>query len=321
MQELLIQAVVLIVFAVGVGALASMLGIGGGIVLVPLLIIVFGLPALLVPSVTLVAALFAAISSSLAYNRQKPRPIIARAGVFLAAGSVPGSLVGVWLRLLIPDDLALRIVFAVLLLPIAIRMVFTRKKGKGDLASELSTFNFAQLSNRRRLSSLVGSFCAGTLSGLLGIGGGVLMVPVFNMMMGLPMHAAVATSMLTMIFTATSGTVLNYFTSDINLFYSVTLSIGMVIGAQFGPKLVCHVNAVRLKQLFGVVLVFPIVKMAQLGEMWLDPSGTSFLMATIGDFVIWLLIVTPAALLKAVKSRTTEKPEAEPEKCDVPVSE
>jgi uncharacterized membrane protein YfcA len=110
-------------------------------------------------------------------------------------------------------------------------------------------------------------------------------------------------------------------TSEINLFYSITLSIGMVIGAQIGPKLVCHVNAVRLKQAFGVVLVYPLVNMAQLGNSWLDPSGTNPLMATIGDFAIWFLIVVPAILVKVVESRKARSFEPPPEKCDVPTSE
>ncbi|RDE14518.1 MAG: hypothetical protein C4K47_04060 [Candidatus Thorarchaeota archaeon] len=320
-MDILLQALLLIVFAVGVGTLASMLGIGGGIILMPLLVIVFGFSARLAPATTLVAALFAAIAGSYAYLRQKPSPVIVKAGLFLAATSVPGSLVGVWLRLIIPTDFILRLVFAVVLLPIAIRMLFAKRKGKGDLASEVGSFGFSQVSHRRLLSSLAGSFSAGTLSGLLGIGGGILMVPVFNMMMGLPMHAAVATSMLTMIFTATSGTMLNFLTSEIDFFYSLTLSIGMVIGAQIGPKLICHVNAIRLKQAFGVVLVYPLVNMAQLGKMMLDPSGTNPIMATIGDLIIWFLIVVPAIFVKVVESRRARTLETPSEKCEVPTSE
>jgi hypothetical protein len=287
----------------------------------PVLVIVFGFSAKLAPATTLVAALFAAMASSFAYLRQKPSPVVVKAGLFLAATSVPGSLVGVWLRLIVPTDFLLRLLFAVILLPIAIRMLFTKRKGRADMAAEVGSFTFSQVSKRRRLSSLVGSFCAGALSGLLGIGGGILMVPVFSMMMGLPMHAAVATSMLTMIFTATSGTVLNYLTSEINVFYSITLSIGMVIGAQIGPKLVCRVNAIRLKQAFGVVLVYPLVNMAQLGKTWLDPSGVNPLMDAVGDVTIWLLIVIPAALVRIIQSRRTRRIEAEHEKCVVPSSE
>jgi uncharacterized membrane protein YfcA len=152
-MDILIQALLLIVFAVGVGTLASMLGIGGGIVLMPLLVIVFGFSAKLAPATTLVAALFAAIASSYAYLRQKPSPVVVKAGLFLAATSVPGSLIGVWLRLIIPTDFLLRLLFAVILLPIAIRMLFTKRKGKGDMAAEVGSFTFSQVSKRRRLSS------------------------------------------------------------------------------------------------------------------------------------------------------------------------
>jgi len=322
MLDLFIEAIVLIACGLGVGVLASMLGVGGGIILVPVLIIAFGLSASTAPGTTLVAALFVAMASLIPYYRQRPRPIIPKAGLLLAITSVPGSLIGVWLREIVSDEETLRLMFAAILMPIALKMLFTKKRGKADATSEVGSFDLSGVSQARIGYSLIGSLCAGILSGLLGIGGGVLMVPVLNMMMGLPMHAAVATSMLTMVFTATSGTVMNYLAGQIHVFYALTISLGMVAGAQFGPGLACKINAVRLKQLFGVLLVLPLVQMARLGQLWLDPSGADFVRVTIGNTIIWLAIVVPVAVYRTVQSRRGTRPDGlSPEKCDLPTPE
>ena len=110
----LLEAIILIITAVGVGTLASMIGVGGGIINTPMLIIVFGISALLAPASALLAALFVAIASTINYHRQNPRPIVNKAGLFLAITTIPGSWVGVWLRTLITDDYLLRLIFGIL---------------------------------------------------------------------------------------------------------------------------------------------------------------------------------------------------------------
>lgn len=300
---LLLEAVVVILFAIGVGTLASMLGIGGGILNTPLLIIVFGVSAQIAPASTLVAALFVAVSSTVAYGKQKPSPILIKTGLLLSLLTVPGTFAGIFLRNAITDDYLLRLIFGVVLFPVALSMLFAKKRGKDSSPSKPKGHDFSGLTKGRLILSLVGAFSGGIVSGLMGLGGGVLVVPVLDILMGVPMHAAVATSMLTMIFTASSGTILNYALGQIDLFFSVTLGIGMVIGAQIGSRLAHRIDAVRLKQLFGLVLVFPLIKMMKLGQLWLDPAGTSYLVSTVGDLIIWLLIVLPVGLLRLVQVR------------------
>jgi hypothetical protein len=151
---------------------------------------------------------------------------------------------------------------------------------------------------------LVGAFGGGITSGLLGLGGGSIIVPVLCVILGLPMHAAVATSMFTMIFTATSGTVMNYFVllefGEVEriMIYGIILGIGMVVGGQIGPSLACRINAVQLKQIFGLILIYPIVRMMKLGQIWLDPMNQSPLMSTIGDLTIWLALIIPVGILR-----------------------
>jgi hypothetical protein len=180
----------------------------------------------------------------------------------------------------------------------------------------------SDLTDKRLAISLVGGFIGGISAGLLGIGGGAVIVPVLSVLMGLPMHAAVATSMFTMMFTASAGTAMNFIQGYINPYYAVALGIGMVVGAQFGSRLACRVNSVQLKRIFGLILVFPLVKMMKLGQMWLDPSASSILMSTVGDIIIWLLIVVPIGLFRLYQLKKQPIMQSEQiEPCDLPTPE
>jgi uncharacterized membrane protein YfcA len=322
MQQLIIEAVFIALYAVGVGTISSMVGIGGGIFNTPLLMIIFLLSAQFAPATALVAALFLAVASSIVYWKQNPRPIIPKAGLFLALTTAPGSVIGVALRTMIESDYALRLIFGIALMPVAIKMLFAVKREKGDIASELESYSMSDLTDKRLTISLFGGFIGGISAGLLGIGGGAVIVPVLSVLMGLPMHAAVATSMFTMMFTASAGTAMNYIQGYINPYYAIALGVGMVIGAQFGSRLACKVNSVQLKRIFGLILVFPLVKMMKLGQIWLDPSSTSVLLSTVGDIIIWLIIVLPIGLFRLYQLRKQPLTQAEQiEPCDLPTPE
>ncbi len=306
MQTLGLEIIAIIVFAIGVGTLSSMIGIGGGILNTPLLIIVFGLSAQQGPATALVAAFFVAVASSAAYWRQSPRPIIPKVGI-LAIATAPGSIMGVMMRTLIADDIVLRWIFGLSLMPVALKMLFAKRKEKGDLSSELSAFNEKDITPKRWAIAALGGFIGGISAGLLGIGGGAVVVPVLSIIVGLPMHAAVATSMFIMTVTASSGTILNYTLGYIDPFFALALGVGMLIGGQMGSRVACKVNAVQLKRIFGLILVFPLVKMMRLGQMWLNPSGDNPLAVLTGDVVIWLAIVAPIGLLRLYQIKKGEE--------------
>lgn len=298
MQELLMIILPLAIFAIGVGILSSMVGIGGGIINTPLLILVFAFSAQESSATALVAAMFVAISSTWAYSKQKPLPIVSKVGLLMALATAPGSWLGVMLREIIAEDYALRFIFGISLFPVALKMLFAKRKGKGDLASEMAEFDLSSVSRQRIVLSLFGGLIGGIAAGLLGIGGGAIVVPVLSIIVGLPMHAAVATSMFTMMFTAGVGSFRNFIGGHIMLELALVLGFGMIIGAQFGSRLACRVNAAQLKRIFGLILVFPLVKMMKLGELWLDPMGTNFMIGLAGDILIWLLVVVPIGLLR-----------------------
>ncbi len=322
MQDIFtITVILLAIYAVVVGIISSMVGIGGGIFNTPLLIILFLFDAQQASATALVAAFFVAISSSIPYWKQKPRPTMVKAGLFLAIMTIPGSWAGIWLREVIAEDMILRYIFGISLFPVAVKMLFAKKKkGAGDTANEIKSYDFSSLSNQRLAVSLFGAFVGGIAAGLLGIGGGAIVVPVLTLLMGLPIHAAVATSMFTMIFTAAAGTARNAMGSYIDPTYALILGIGMVVGAQIGPRLACKVKSVQLKRAFGLILVFPLMKMMEIGHYWLDPLGdVNSAISMAGNIIVWLIVVLPIGLIRYYQLHRTSPEEIE--QCDVPTPE
>jgi hypothetical protein len=99
------------------------------------------------------------------------------------------------------------------------------------------------------------SFFAGFFSGLLGIGGGTLMVPILHFVLCFPIHLAVATSAFTMIFTSISGVTTHLVLGNVRFDYALLLSVGVILGAQIGAYAAKRTSSKNLRRIFGVVLV------------------------------------------------------------------
>ncbi|MHA2021703.1 MAG: sulfite exporter TauE/SafE family protein [Candidatus Thorarchaeota archaeon] len=305
---MVVDFILIAAFALGVGFMSSV-GMSGGAYRAPLLIIVFGLGAEMAAATSLFSALFVAIVSTATFARYKPMPILFRIGLVFTLVTVPSSLLGVALRTSIGDDFILRMIFGVLLFPAAILMLFAERTEREDHASQIDACDIYQSSRARQSLALVGVFAGGIASGLLGVGGGVIIVPVLCILLEMPILVAAATSMFTMIFTTSAGTIMNFLAlphyGDLPtfMFYGLAMGIGMIIGGQIGPKYACRIDAVHLKRVFGVLLVFPLVKMMGLGRLWLDPMGLSFFLEIVGDLLICLLIIVPIGIFRLYQLR------------------
>jgi hypothetical protein len=99
------------------------------------------------------------------------------------------------------------------------------------------------------------SFLGGIASGLLGIGGGVLMVPILTLIVGMPIHFATATSMFTITFSSTSEAVQHYFANHTNFEYALLLALGAVLGAQVGAFASKKISGKNLRRLFGLIIL------------------------------------------------------------------
>ena len=104
-------------------------------------------------------------------------------------------------------------------------------------------------------------FCVGILSGLLGVGGGVFMVPLMTGWFGFTQHAAQATSLAMIIPTALFSSVVYGLHGSVDLKFAAVLAAGSMMTAAQGARIMTHVPAARLKQIFGLMLVIVGIRM------------------------------------------------------------
>ena len=216
-----------------VGTYGTIIGAGGGFILVPLLVFLFpGDGPSMVTAASLAIIFVNATSGTIAYAVQ--RRISYRTGIFFAAATIPGALLGSWLTRFIPKRV-FGIVFGCLLVAVAVVLAVTRSRHRsapGDSpAPQLQT---SQLVLGMGLSLFIGIF-----SSLVGIGGGLIHVPVLTSLFGFPLHVATATSHFVLVFTALAGVVEHILDHSwpTHLLRDALLAAGVVAGAQLGAFL------------------------------------------------------------------------------------
>ena len=250
------------IFAFFVGIISSALGVGGGFITTPSLIIL-GIGEVFAIGTVLFMIIFTALSSTIAYSRQKGLTEY-RTGLLVATTTIIGSISGSIASsiLAVEDPQLFRIVFAVCLFPIAIKMIFYPKERKkvNAITEEIEhdEIIFLGFEKRELLSTLFG-LVAGFSSGLLGIGGGVVMVPILVTVGKMPMHKAVATSMFIMIFTSIAGAGVKLTNGQVHPDLAFFLIIGIIIGAQVGARLVKRVNTIALQKIFGIMMIVALI--------------------------------------------------------------
>ncbi len=252
-----------------VGIIASMSGVGGGIFIVPLLTILFGFVPQHAVGTSLASIIFTALAATYSYAKQKR--IFIRIGLWLAVTTVPGAYLGAYLTSLISPQL-LGLIFGAFLFFMALRMIGQKRGGRSARADALSASGHkvpipdmtdAEVAKSPRLMipGVALSFFAGMASGFLGIGGGVLGVPIMNLVMRLPIHFATATSMFTMIFTSISGVVKHTLVQHVHWSQALLLALGTIFGAQVGAGFSRRVSGPALVRIFGVVLLLMSLQM------------------------------------------------------------
>jgi len=238
-----------------VGAYGTIIGGGGGFILVPLLVFLFpdDGPSMITAASLAVVCVNAA-SGTIAYAVQ--RRISYRTGILFAAATIPGALLGSYLTRFIPKRL-FGIVFGCLLVAVAGVLAITRSMHRTAAApgrDQVPRLRPAQLALGMGLSVFIGCF-----SSLAGIGGGIIHVPVFTYLFGFPLHVATATSHFVLVFTALAGVVEHLLdhTWPTHLLRDALLATGVVAGAQLGAFLSRRIAApwivVGLAAALGVV--------------------------------------------------------------------
>ena len=259
-------------FALGllVGAFGTLIGAGGGFVLVPILLLLYPQESpQTVTSISLAVVALNAGSGTLGYHRL--RRIDYAAGLRFAAATVPGALAGAGVNYLL-DRAAFNAVFGGILVLVGGYLllgsggeVASRSLLRPDVQVTLTdaageTYRYAY----NRWLGLALSVLVGFLSTLLGIGGGIVHVPVMAEILGFPVHIATATSHFVLAVTALVGTAVHLATGEFRHGWRRTaaLGCGVVLGAQLGARLSHRVHGSLILRLLGLALLLVGLRLA-----------------------------------------------------------
>lgn len=265
----------LILFGVFIGLLGSALGVGGGIFMVPFLVLALKLPIHQAVAASLVA-IVATSSAVAAVNVERGLANI-RLGITLEVTTALGSIAGALIASRIPGS-AVQFMFALMLFPVSVLMFL---KGRHSLnkaparsappCGEVSDFDSSFFDpavedhTHYRVKNMVPasfvSFFAGSLSGLLGIGGGVVQVPVMNLLCCVPMKAAAATSNFIIGVSAAASAYVYFRRGLIPLELTAVIVIGVLLGSFLGIYAMYRARAEKLQMAFSAITLLVAVKM------------------------------------------------------------
>ncbi len=255
----------LILVGIVAGFASGLLGVGGGFLIVPFqyfLLKYIGVSpdlAMLISLATSLAIIIPTATSG-AYKHSQKLDNIISPGVKLGIFGIIGGIIGGFVATTLPSR-TIEIIFGCLLLFIALRNIFSRDSSKKEAKYDLNL-----------VSSLIVGLFVGFFSGLLGIGGGIFLIVILTMLLGFSMIQAVGTSSVFISLTAIGGT-LSYIISGwgVNTFpYSlgyvsivnfIVIACFSVPLAQVGAKYAHKLPEKKLKQVFGVVVLYIAIKM------------------------------------------------------------
>lgn len=224
----------LILVGIAVGIFGTLIGAGGGFLLVPILALAYPKePPELIASISLAVVFFNALSGSISYARMKR--IDYRAGLAFSAASIPGAILGARTTASIGRS-TFDMLLGIMLLVGSIAMLILGSRIAPHSGGPPAT---APASPRRLALGAVISFVVGYVSTLLGIGGGIIHVPLLVFALGFPVHAATATSHFVLALTALAGTS-QHIAAGIfqhGILRTIAISAGALIGAPLGARL------------------------------------------------------------------------------------
>jgi uncharacterized protein len=235
------------------GVFGSLLGLGGGILIVPLLTLGFGLDLREAVGVSLVSVIMTSSAAAGVYLERHVADL--RLGMRLELFTAIGALVGGTIAFLL-DERFLSMLFAVLLVYVALSMGRSRTSETEAGGSDGRSYEVRNLP-----LGMVGATGAGVASALLGIGGGIVKVPLMHLAMGVPLRVATATSNLMVGITAAAGAAIYLARGEIDPYVAGPTAIGVFVGASLGSRLAHRVDLRILRWLFVVVLLYTAVQM------------------------------------------------------------
>jgi uncharacterized membrane protein YfcA len=256
--------------SIGAGGFGSLVGIGGGLIIVPVLSLALGYDL----KAAIAASLIGVIATSLSASPRYIRSGIAdrRLALLLLVAAAFGGLTGGLTAGLI-DGRVLALLFGLLLAGVALHMLQQirhpstlppidedeRDAGFASSYVEPTSGEVVAYQARRIRPGVAVSFAAGNISGLLGVGGGVINVPTMNVLMHVPIRVATTTSTYMLAATATASAVVFLASGQLDPLLAAPVALGVIIGARIGARLSMRVSQDMLRLAFvAVAAIFAI---------------------------------------------------------------
>jgi uncharacterized membrane protein YfcA len=293
---------VLVAGGAAAGLFGSLLGLGGGLLIVPLLTLLFGVPLREAVAVSLVAVIVTSTAGAGVYLRRHVANL--RLGMVLELFTAMGALAGGLIAFVL-DEQVLAGLFAVVLTWVAISMIRQGRRAPADAPAARATDDeepadpsAVDVATATEVEAAVeptaaqapadavpptftetlsgdgyhvhrlgfGAFAsvgAGVVSALLGVGGGIVKVPVMNLAMGVPLKVATATSNMMIGITATSSAVIYLLRGEIDPYLAGPTALGVFLGASVGSRVAGRIDVRILRWLFVLVVLYTAFEMAR----------------------------------------------------------
>lgn len=274
MQDMFtIIAIKIFIISIVAGVLGSILGLGGGIIITPVLTLFFGVDIKYAIGASIVSVIATSSGAAVAYIKDKITNI--RIGMFLEIATTTGAITGAFLSGVISPKY-LYFIFGILLLYSAIAMV---KKSKDELPKNVELHPIAkrlklngeyydkilQKQIQYNVDGIYGGFgmmyVAGVISGLLGIGSGIFKVMAMDLFMKLPLKVSSATSNFMIGVTAAASAGVYLLRGDIDPKISAPVALGVLLGATAGTKIMQNLKSKTIRKIFIPVLAYVSIEM------------------------------------------------------------
>ena len=250
------------------GTLGTLLGIGGGILLVPFLVLIAGVPVHQAIATSIMAGIATSTMGASVYLQRGV--VNMRLGMLLELATVFGAIAGGITANLLSGPALIKI-FATVILISTVLMLWRSLSKKtsatdmnGAFASEFTDNaggELVQYSVKRVPGTMAVSLVAGNLSGLLGIGGGVFIVPAMHLLSGVPMKAAAATSNFMIGVTAAASAFIYFANGHLNPTIATAAVLGVIGGSLLGTRISQRVKGNTLTWIFVLLLIILSIQM------------------------------------------------------------
>jgi uncharacterized protein len=259
--------IILVLLGLIASTIGSLIGLGGGIIIVPALLyigtytnLLGDIPPQIAVGTTSLILIVTGLSSTLSYMKHKT--VDYKSGFIFFAGSAPGAIIGAWVNKAL-DVHSFNLYFGFFMIFVGILLIVKNKlkplklrTDKGIVRSFTDPTGETHQYGFQPLLGFIVTFIVGFASGLFGIGGGSLMVPAMILLFAFPPHVAVATSMLLVFLSALVSSATHISLGNVNWWFALAL----VPGAWFGAKIGSFLNTkLKSNTLINILRAFFIV--------------------------------------------------------------